>query len=105
MVSGIFQGVNNVVGKVADFVSPKKGQKVGFITDAAAVVATAVAAAAAGPIFAAQLGVAYVLGRYTHNVGEEEQAAQAARAAHAAHAARVKELSSMANDRALVSGK
>jgi hypothetical protein len=66
MVSSIFQGVNNVVGKVADFVSPKKGQKVGFITDAAAVVATAVTAAV-DPILAVQLAGTYLLARYTHN--------------------------------------
>ncbi len=71
MVSRIFNGISNAVSKVAEFVSPKQGQKIGLITDAAAVVATAVAATVS-PIFAFQLAGTYMLGRHIHNTEVEE---------------------------------
>jgi hypothetical protein len=71
MLSRLINGLSDVASKVVEFVTPKQGQKVGFVTDTAAVVATAVAAAI-DPIFAFQLAGTYMLGRHLHNVGVEQ---------------------------------
>lgn len=78
MVSLTFNGISNAVSKVAEFVTPKQGQKVGFITHATAALVTAVVAAT-DPFFAMQLAGNYVLGAFLYNAGVEQNSAQDAR--------------------------